>query len=155
ALDQAEYDREQQLRRPRLRWFNLLLTLGLMASLVAGVLPLPTLFMIATALALVVNYPNVDDQKDRVAANAPNAFAVSAVIFAAGIFTGILSGTKMVDAMAHAVVDVIPASLGPHLALVTGVLSVPFTFFISNDAFYYGVVPILSQAGAAYGVTPV
>jgi citrate-Mg2+:H+ or citrate-Ca2+:H+ symporter, CitMHS family len=154
AIDRAEYEREQSIRRPRLRWFNFLLTLALMAGLIAGVLPLPILFMIATAIALVVNYPNVDEQKERISANAGNAFAVSAIIFAAGIFTGILSGTKMIDAMAHAVVDVIPSQLGPHLALVTGVLSVPFTFFISNDAFYYGVVPILSQAAAAYGITP-
>jgi CitMHS family citrate-Mg2+:H+ or citrate-Ca2+:H+ symporter len=31
---------------------------------------------------------------------------------------------------------------------------VPFTFLISNDAFYFGMLPILAQAGAAYGVTP-
>ena len=61
----------------------------------------------------------------------------------------------MIDAMAHAVVDRIPARLGPSLPLVTGVLSIPFTFFISNDAFYYGVVPILSQAAGAYGIAPV
>jgi CitMHS family citrate-Mg2+:H+ or citrate-Ca2+:H+ symporter len=155
ALDQAEYDREQRIRRPRLRWFNLLLTAALMAALVAGALPLPTLFMIATAVALIVNYPDVEEQKARIAANAGNALAVAAVIFAAGIFTGILSGTRMIDAMAQAVVDVIPSRFGPYLPLVTGVLSVPFTFFISNDAFYYGVVPILSQAAGAYGVTPV
>ena len=42
---------------------------------------------------------------------------------------------------------------GPYLAVITGVLSLPFTFFISNDAFYYGVVPILSQAAEAYGIS--
>ncbi len=31
----------------------------------------------------------------------------------------------------------------------------PFTFFMSNDAFYYGVLPILTQAAAEYGITPV
>jgi len=30
----------------------------------------------------------------------------------------------------------------------------PFTFFLSNDAFYFGVVPILSKAAAAYGILP-
>ena len=67
-----------------------------------------------------------------------------------GIFTGILSGTKMVDAMADSVVHVIPTSLGPYLSIVTAVLSIPFTFFISNDAFYYGILPILAKAGQAY-----
>ena len=51
------------------------------------------------------------------------------------------------------VVHLVPPALGPYLAIVTGVLSIPFTFFISNDAFYFGVVPILSQAAAAYGIS--
>jgi CitMHS family citrate-Mg2+:H+ or citrate-Ca2+:H+ symporter len=59
----------------------------------------------------------------------------------------------MVDAMANSVVALVPDAFGPYLAIITGVLSLPFTFFISNDAFYYGVVPILSQAAAAYGIS--
>jgi CitMHS family citrate-Mg2+:H+ or citrate-Ca2+:H+ symporter len=141
------------MRRPRLLWFNLILTLGLLAALIAGVLPLPVLFLVAFALALLINYPSLEDQKTRIAANAGNALAVVAVIFAAGIFTGILSGTKMVDAIANSVVGLVPDRLGPHLAVITGVLSVPFTFFLSNDAFYFGVVPILAKAAAAYGIT--
>ncbi len=74
-------------------------------------------------------------------------------IFAAGVFTGILSGTKMIEAMAQSVVAAVPPSLGPYLAPITGVLSLPFTFFISNDAFYYGVVPVLAQAASAYGIS--
>jgi citrate-Mg2+:H+ or citrate-Ca2+:H+ symporter, CitMHS family len=50
-------------------------------------------------------------------------------------------------------VQVIPTSLGPYLSIVTGVLSIPFTFFISNDAFYFGILPILAKAGQAYGIT--
>ena len=56
------------------------------------------------------------------------------------------------DAMANAVIALVPEAMGPYLAVITGVLSLPFTFFISNDAFCYGVVPILSQAAAEYGI---
>ncbi len=142
-------------RRPKLIAVNLLLTLVLLTALVMGALPLPVLFMIACALALVINFPNLELQKERIAAHAGNALAVVAVIFAAGVLTGILSGTKMVDAMAGSVVAFIPPSLGPHIAVITGLLSIPFTFFLSNDAFYFGVLPILNQAAAAYGVTAV
>jgi citrate-Mg2+:H+ or citrate-Ca2+:H+ symporter, CitMHS family len=154
ALTPQEYELEKTIRRPRLFWFNLGLTVVLMACLVLGVLPLSILFMIAAAIALIVNYPNLEDQKNRIAANAANVFAVVVVIFAAGVFTGILSGTKMIDAMALSVVDSVPPSFGPYLAVITGILSLPFTFFISNDAFYYGVVPVLAEAGAAYGIGP-
>jgi hypothetical protein len=124
-----------------------------MVALILGILPLSILFMIATALALAVNYPKLADQKERIAANAGNVLAVVAVVFAAGVFTGILSGTKMIDAMAQSVVQVVPPALGPYLAVITAFLSVPFTFFISNDAFYYGVVPVLAEAGAHYGIS--
>jgi CitMHS family citrate-Mg2+:H+ or citrate-Ca2+:H+ symporter len=109
--------------------------------------------MIAFAIAITINYPSLAQQKARLQAHAGNILAVVGLIFAAGIFTGILSGTKMVDAMANSVVNIIPAALGPYLAVVTAVLSIPFTFFISNDAFYFGVLPILAKAGAAYGIT--
>lgn len=141
------------IRRPRLIWVNALLTAALLVALIAGLLPLPVLFLVAFALALVVNYPSLEEQKARIAANAGNALAVVSVIFAAGIFTGILSGTKMVDAIAGSVVALVPPALGPYLAVITGILSMPFTFFLSNDAFYFGVLPILTEAASHYGIT--
>ncbi len=140
-------------RRPKLLPFNAALTAVLMIALVLGVMPLPVLFMIAFAIAIMINYPSVAEQKHLLATHAGNVMAVASLIFAAGIFTGILSGTKMVDAMADSVVHLIPSALGPYLAIVTGVLSIPFTFFVSNDAFYFGILPILAKAGQAYGIT--
>lgn len=155
AIAVGSHAEAEAARRPGLFWFNLVLTLALMGALVAGLMPLPILFMIACAVALAVNYPKMTEQRDRVAAHAGNALAVAGVIFAAGIFTGILSGTGMIGAMAHTVVDLVPPALGPHLEVITGILSVPFTFFISNDAFYYGVLPILAEAGSHYGISAV
>ena len=37
---------------------------------------------------------------------------------------------------------------GPFLAVITGVLSIPFTFFMSNDAFYFGILPVLAESAA-------
>jgi CitMHS family citrate-Mg2+:H+ or citrate-Ca2+:H+ symporter len=141
------------LRRPRLLPVNLTLTVLLLVALIRGVLPLPVLFMIAYAIALVINYPTMDEQKGRLNAHAGNALAVASVICAAGILTGIMGGTKMIDAMGSSVVALVPQSLGPHMAIVTGIISIPFTFFLSNDAFYFGVLPILNQAAATYGIS--
>lgn len=141
-------------RRPGLFWFNLALTLGLLGLLIGGSIPLVILFMGAFAIAAAVNYPNLQQQKDRIAAHAGNAMATVSLVFAAGIFTGILSGTKMVDAMAGSVIAVIPDALGPYMAPITALLSLPFTFLISNDAFYFGMLPVLAGTGAEYGVTP-
>ncbi|WPO99843.1 CitMHS family transporter [Pseudomonas sp. HR96] len=144
-----------EARRPKLLWFNGLLTLALMAALIHGLLPLPVLFMIAFSIAMVVNYPDLNQQKERIAAHAGSVLAVSGLIFAAGIFTGILSGTGMVDAMSKSLLAVIPDALGPYMATITALVSMPFTFFMSNDAFYYGVLPVLTEAAAQYGISPV
>lgn len=145
---------ESGIRRPKLIAVNLLLTASLMVALTLDVLPLPVLFMIAFAVAMMINYPRMQQQKERIEAHSGNVLAVVSLIFAAGIFTGILSGTKMVDAMARSVIAVIPEAMGPYLAPITGLLSIPFTFFISNDAFYYGVVPILAEAAGRFGISP-
>jgi CitMHS family citrate-Mg2+:H+ or citrate-Ca2+:H+ symporter len=141
-------------RRPRLMWANLLLTLALMTCLVMGVLPLAILFMLGFAIALMINYPSLQQQRERISAHAGNALAVAGLVFAAGIFTGILSGTKMIDAMADTIIAGLPPSLGPYMAPITALLSMPFTFLISNDAFYFGMLPILAKTGAEYGITP-
>ena len=40
-----------------------------------------------------------------------------------------------------------------ELAVITGVLSIPMTFFMSNDAFYFGVLPVLSETAGHYGIS--
>jgi CitMHS family citrate-Mg2+:H+ or citrate-Ca2+:H+ symporter len=144
----------EDIKRPRLLWVNFALTVALMAALVIGVLPMPVLFMIGFAIALMINYPNLAEQRRRLVNHAGNVLSVVSLIFAAGIFTGILSNTGMVEAMSRSFLAVIPDAWGPYLAVITALASMPFTFFMSNDAFYFGVLPILSQAAAEYGITP-
>ncbi|MEU9591986.1 CitMHS family transporter [Streptomyces sp. NPDC048219] len=139
--------------RPGLYWFNALLTVALLTSMIMELLPIPVLFLIGAALALTVNFPHIPDQKARIAAHADNVLNVSGMVFAAAVFTGVLTGTGMVDHMANWLVDTIPDGMGPHMGLVTGLLSLPLTYFMSNDGFYFGVLPVLAEAGHAHGVS--
>lgn len=141
-------------RRPRLFWFNLVLTIALIVSMVVSLAPLPALIMGAFAIAATVNYPNLKEQRARISEHAPNVVMVVALIFASGSFTGIVSGTGMLDAMARSIIAVIPQALGPYLAPITAVLSLPLTFVMSNDAYYFGVVPVLAHTAATFGIPP-
>jgi citrate-Mg2+:H+ or citrate-Ca2+:H+ symporter, CitMHS family len=140
-------------RRPRLVWFNLLLTLTLLLGMVLGLAPLPVMMMGALAIAVTVNYPSVAQQKQRLAAHADNVLNVVMLIFAAGAFTGILNGTGMTTAMADAALAIIPPSIGPALAPITALASMPLTFVMSNDAYYFGVLPIIAETAGNYGIS--
>lgn len=72
-----------------------------MAVLFANIIPIPVAFIIATALALGVNYSQMEEQQSHLVSHAKEAMTVTIVIFAAGIFLGILTETKMTEAMAH------------------------------------------------------
>ncbi|GAA2508967.1 citrate:proton symporter [Streptomyces longisporus] len=139
--------------RPKLYWFNALLTVALLTAMIMEWLPIPVLFLLGAALALTVNFPHMPDQKARLGAHAENVLNVSGMVFAAAVFTGVLQGTGMVGSMAKWLVDNIPDGMGPHMAFVTGILSIPLTYFMSNDGFYFGILPVLAEAGQAHGVS--
>ncbi|MEV6615546.1 citrate:proton symporter [Streptomyces sp. NPDC051051] len=149
----AGLDPNRATLRPKLYWFNALLTVTLLTAMIMEWLPIPVLFLLGAALALTVNFPHMPDQKARLGAHAENVLNVAGMVFAAAVFTGVLTGTGMVDHMATWLVDNIPDGMGPHMAFVTGVLSIPLTYFMSNDGFYFGVLPVLAEAGQAHGVS--
>lgn len=155
AMADTMLDPNRPTLRPKLIWVNLALTIAVMVLLVIDVMPLPYVFMVGSAVALLINFPKLKSQADEIVAHAPSIVGVVSMVLAAGVLVGVLNGTGMVTAMAEWVVDVVPASMGPFLAVITGVLSIPMTFFMSNDAFYYGILPILSESAAQYGISPV
>ncbi|APT59694.1 MAG: citrate transporter [Azospirillum brasilense] len=148
-------ERRIALERPWLFWFNTALTVVLIAALLMSLLPLPILFVLAFAIALPVNYPGWEEQQKHLVSHAGSVVTVSTMIFAAGIFTGVLTGTKMIEAMAGAAVSVIPESLAGYLPLIVAVTSMPLSLVFTPDAYYFGVLPVLAQAAASFGVDPV
>ncbi|MDI9930339.1 citrate:proton symporter [Rhodococcus sp. IEGM 1354] len=148
-------DPNRDTLRPKLLWFNAALTVVLLVILVMDILPIPVLFMIAASIALTVNFPKVKEQGDAIARHSSSIVSVVAMVLAAAILTGVFQGTGMVEAMAEWLLNVIPPGMGPYLAVITGILSIPLTFFMTNDAFYFGILPVLTETAEKYGIDPV
>ncbi|HCH25819.1 MULTISPECIES: CitMHS family transporter [Psychrobacter] len=148
-------EEERDMRRPKLFWFNLILTIVTVVALVQVWLPLPIVFMLAFAIAVLINYPKPNDQMDQIKSQSVGMITVVSIIFAAGIFTGILSGTEMISAMATALVQIIPDAVGGSMGVIVAVLSMPLSLVFTPDAYYFGVMPILAQTASAYGLDPV
>lgn len=147
AMQAPEVNR---LARPKLLYFNLALIFAAVAALISALAPPHVVFILAFVVAVTVNYPNLTMQRERIDAHAKAALLMASILFAAGCFTGILKGSGMIDAMATAAVNYIPATVGNHLAFITGLLSMPASLLFDPDSFYFGVLPLLSATATQF-----
>ncbi len=148
------------IRRPQNFWINAVMTIVLIGWLVAGsfiksieVKPV-VLFLIGTGLAMMINYPDLKSQSKRIGENAGDAVQVVLLVFGAGVFMGLFQGTGMAKALADSIVHIIPQQLAGFWSLIIALISVPGTFFLTNDGFYYGVLIPFSEIGRQYGFEP-
>lgn len=141
--------------QPKLWWINLALTLLVMVLLIMDFVFPALIFMVGAGIALVQNFRQAGDQIKQIEEHAPSIITVVGMVLAASVLTGVLDGTGMVSAMSSWLVDIIPNSWGSFMATIGGIASIPFTFLMTNDAFYFGILPILSEAGVHYGLEPV
>jgi CitMHS family citrate-Mg2+:H+ or citrate-Ca2+:H+ symporter len=145
-------DQQLALHRPRLVWINGLITVTIMAVMIAGTVDPAVMFMIGTALVLTINYADPAAQRARIDAHATAALTMAATLLAAGAFTGIMKESGMLAAMAHAAVGAVPPHLAPHIPITLAVVSMPLSLLFDPDSFYLGVLPVIADVAGAFGV---
>lgn len=165
---------ENELARPKLFLFNILLTVSVIALLIWDVFPSYFPFMIGTALALFVNYGfTAMMHKKIINLHAGPALMMCSTLMGAAVLMGVLTtslgadgnaisakvmelpaGTtpSVVRCLAAIVSGILPAALGQHLPLVIGFLSVPLALAFDTDSYFYGMLPVVIGIGQAFGV---
>ncbi|MCH9691741.1 MAG: citrate:proton symporter [Gammaproteobacteria bacterium] len=137
-----------------LYWFNVLLTILLVAVLVMRIFPTSLTFMLALSIALPVNFPSVKQQMEQIKLHAPSALMMSSIILAAGVFLGILNGSGMLSSLAVSLVGVLSSEIVPYLHLIVAFFGAPFELLLNTDAYYFALLPLVEQTVSQFGVEP-
>lgn len=147
-------EEEKVLLRPRLFAFNVFLIIAVVVAMFVSGLPTYLCFMVVAAVGLIVNYPGAKMQNERLKSYAPTVLTMVSVLFASGIFTGILNNSPMKDAMVQAVSNILSGSAAAHINTLMGFLWGPLSAMgLNHEACAYTIVPMLQSIAADY-VTP-
>ena len=130
---------------------NIATTIAVVACMVAGLLSPMLAFMLGTVVALLVNFPALTEQADSINRHAKTALLMASILFAAGVFNGVLKGSGMLQAMAISGANLTPDSLIDYLALIVAVVAMPLSLLFDPDSFYFGIVPVLASLAEQSG----
>ena len=158
--DAVVADENNELKRPKLFVFN--------------VFPSYYPFMLGVAIALFVNYGfTAKMHKKIINLHAGPALMMCSTLMGAAVLMGVLTSSlgadgavisaktmdlpadaipSVVRCLANIVAGIMPVSLGQHLPLVIGILSVPLALAFDTDSYFYGMLPVVIGIGQAFGV---
>ncbi len=148
-------EEEKEMRRPKNFIPNVLVTLASIVILITGWIPPALVFMLGFIIVLTLNYPNLKQQKTRIDAHAKACILMGSILLAAGVFTGIMQESGLLNIMASETVKVFPEGSGNYLPTIVALFSMPLSFFFDPDSYYFGFLPVLAGVGSGLGIEEV
>ena len=174
VLEEQKEVVQNDLARPQLFLFNIILTLCVIVMLIWDVFPSYLPFMLGVTVALFVNYGfTAKMHKKIINLHAGPALMMCSTLMGAAVLMGVLTSSmgadgkvisaktmelppdaipSVVRCLAGIVSEILPSALGQHLPLVIGILSVPLALAFDTDSYFYGMLPVVIGIGQSFGV---
>ena len=130
--DNLSADDAAFMKRPKMIWFNGILTLVVIGLLCFTEIPLYGAFMFGLSIALIANFHTASEQARAIKMHAATALTMPMILLASGIFLGVLDKTGMMKAMAQMLIAIVPGFMGPHLQDVFGFFTVPIGMMLGT-----------------------
>ncbi|MCD7952582.1 MAG: hypothetical protein LUG14_06615 [Synergistaceae bacterium] len=140
------------LLRPKLILVNLILIVVIMVLMVFSILPTVAAFIIGAAVALMINYPDIQLQSKLIREHGTDAVLMSAILFSAGVLIVVLDKSGMAAAMAKTMVSLVPPSMSGAIAPIIALVGAPLSLFFDPDTIYYGILPVVVETAKSVGV---
>ena len=134
---------------------NWIISLLAILALVFQWFPTSAVFLVFFPIALWVNFPKPSMQAEQIVKQAAAAIPTTVIIFCAGVFSGILKESGMIEAMTLTLTQMVPTAMTAAFIPIVGIISVPMGIFIDVDSMYYGVLPVLNGLGESLGIPAV
>lgn len=151
--DHIIYENEEvDLKRDSNFIYNTILSLIVLALLLFAKLPIYLPFMIGSAVALLINYPQLSLQDKVIKEASSAAMMMATTILAAGVLIGVFDKSGIMKLMAHLILNILPNDIGTSLVIVIGLLAVPMAIIFCTDSYFFGILPIVASVGAAFGI---
>ncbi|MBQ7220356.1 MAG: TRAP transporter large permease subunit [Synergistaceae bacterium] len=154
TVEEVKAEEKKPAVSTALQWYNFIIVVAVIVILMMGLLNPAYTFMLALALTLPFNIKSLKEQNGKLKNYGVAAMSMVVTLFAAGIFTGVLSGTGMLNAMASTIVTVIPENLGRYTHFIVACFAVPLIMCLGTDSFYFGLLPVVVGIASQFGVNP-
>ncbi|MCI9155951.1 MAG: citrate:H+ symporter [Lawsonibacter sp.] len=149
-VEESTEKSDNQLRRPKLFWANLLVFVVLMVGLVAFKIPAYLVFMAGAAYMIIVNYPK--DFGKIIQKNAARYVDTLLMMLGISVYLAIFMDMGMVKALGETLIAVFPSFLMQHLHIIMLVPIVIFVRYIPSRV-YTTLYPVFMAVGAQFGLT--
>ena len=149
--EESGEQKKSELARPKLFWFNLILFIAVIVMLVKSVMPSYMIFILASALTILVDYPNGGDHKKLISKAGGRFFNTIQQLIGISFFIGIFQGTGMTEALATTIVSNVPEFLTRYIHIILAMSMVLVIRYIPNKI-YNSMYPVLISVGSRFGL---